>query len=149
MATSGGFKQDMPPSGGYGPIEWAKKIPKRLNGYLMFGGFIGFTAGAWLVFAYGQRILAKRRTEMNDARIAVSPLQLAEQHRMMLRRFRENRDEEAELMKDVEDWEVGSVNGKPVYHNLRDRFIMPSTEEYFAHVPWYRMYRDVRERYKH
>ena len=29
------FRQDMPPPGGYGPVEWAQKIPRRgLSGML-------------------------------------------------------------------------------------------------------------------
>jgi len=26
------YKQDMPPQGGYSPLDWAKKIPKKING---------------------------------------------------------------------------------------------------------------------
>ena len=26
------YKQEMPPAGGYKPLDWAKKIPKRMNG---------------------------------------------------------------------------------------------------------------------
>ena len=55
----------------------------------------------------------------------------------MLRQLRINRDEETELMKDVVGWKTGTLFGEPVYHNLRDRFIYPSTEEYFAHIKYY------------
>ena len=30
------YKQEMPPEGGYGPIDWARKMPKRLNGKTVF-----------------------------------------------------------------------------------------------------------------
>jgi len=36
MATSR-FKQDMPPPGGYSPLDWAKKIPKKMNGKCVIG----------------------------------------------------------------------------------------------------------------
>jgi len=36
MATSK-FKQEMPPAGGYSPLDWAKKIPKRMNGKCVMG----------------------------------------------------------------------------------------------------------------
>ena len=26
------YKQEMPPPGGYSPLDWAKKIPKKING---------------------------------------------------------------------------------------------------------------------
>jgi len=26
------YKQEMPPEGGYGPLDWARKIPKKING---------------------------------------------------------------------------------------------------------------------
>jgi NADH dehydrogenase (ubiquinone) 1 alpha subcomplex subunit 13 len=59
----------------------------------------------------------------------------------MLKQFRINRDEETELMKDVEGWRVGTLWGEPVYHNIRSRWIEPATEEYYAHVPyWQKLY---------
>lgn len=44
-------------------------------------------------------------------------------------------------MKNVDGWVTGTLWGKPVYHNIRDRWIDPSADEYFAHCKyWERMY---------
>ncbi len=53
-------------------------------------------------------------------------------HRRYLRQLRKNRDEERELMKDVEGWEVGKWKGEPVYWN-QERFPVIHPEEYWAH----------------
>jgi len=37
MATSK-FKQDMPPAGGYSPLDWARKVPKKINGKCIMKG---------------------------------------------------------------------------------------------------------------
>jgi len=26
------YKQEMPPAGGYGTLDWARKLPKKMNG---------------------------------------------------------------------------------------------------------------------
>nr|KAG5703693.1 hypothetical protein BaRGS_022982 [Batillaria attramentaria] len=86
--ASKGFKQEMPPPGGYGPIEFLKQL-------------------------------------------------------------RENRDEENELMKNVEGWKTGTLWGEPAYYNVRDRFISPSTEEYFAHCKYWEKFYAVHDKLNH
>ncbi len=52
-----------------------------------------------------------------------------------MKQLRANRDEERELMKDVEGWEVGKWKGEPVYWNEVGRFPEVSADEYYAHAP--------------
>ncbi|KAK8767788.1 hypothetical protein V5799_005433 [Amblyomma americanum] len=46
--SSSGFKQEMPPEGGYAPFN-IKRIPARtlFSGYKLFGLYFGFTGIAW------------------------------------------------------------------------------------------------------
>ncbi|XP_046583893.1 NADH dehydrogenase [ubiquinone] 1 alpha subcomplex subunit 13-like [Haliotis rubra] len=145
-----GHAQDMPPQGGYSNIEWAKKFPKsRFSGYTQFGMFIGFTAAAWIAFYFQRRRKEQLSLEMREARLAIVPLLLAEQQRLYLMQLRANRDEENELMKDVPNWKTGTLWGEPVYHNIANRFIMPSSEEFFAHCSYRQKYLAVNEKFKH
>lgn len=86
---------------------------------------------------------------MRDARIAIVPLVEAERMRMILKQVRENRDEENQLMKDVEGWKTGTLWGEPTYYNIRDRFVTPSTEEYFAHCKYWDKFYAVYDKMNH
>ena len=48
----------------------------------------------------------------------LEPLLLAERDREYLKQLRKNRDKEADLMKDVAGWEVGTYFGTPVFRTL-------------------------------
>ncbi|XP_078412249.1 NADH dehydrogenase [ubiquinone] 1 alpha subcomplex subunit 13 isoform X2 [Cetorhinus maximus] len=95
-------KQDLPPPGGYGPVDYKRNLPRRgLSGYSMFGLGIGVLLfGYWRLFSWNR----ERRT---------------------LRLLRENLEEEAKIMKDVPGWKVG----ESVYNS--DRWSTPSVEELF------------------
>lgn len=49
--------------------------------------------------------------------------------------MRRNRDEEAELMKNIEGWEVGTYYGEPIYFlDDENQFREPLFWEHFAHA---------------
>jgi len=145
-----GYKQEMPPAGGYAAIDWAKRPgPKKWGGIATFGIFGAFTASMWVAWFFVRRQQKKEDLEMRDARIAILPLLVAEQQRAMLKQFRANRDEENELMKNVEGWKTGTLWGEPVYHNVRNRWLWPATEEYYAHIPYWTKYSLVYEQMNH
>lgn len=55
--------------------------------------------------------------------------------RSVLKQMRRNRDEEAELMKNVEGWEVGTYYGEPIYFlDEHNQFRDPLFIEHFAHA---------------
>ena len=56
--------------------------------------------------------------------------------RRFLKQLRENRDEEAELMKDVPGWKVGTLYGEPVYHNPANKFPVVTPVEYYVHTKY-------------
>ncbi|KAF4076422.1 hypothetical protein AMELA_G00214920 [Ameiurus melas] len=119
-------KQDMPPPGGYGPIDYKRNLPKRgLSGYSLFGIGIGaMLFGYWRLFKWNRE---RRRLHIEDleARIALLPLLQAEHDRRTLRMLRENLEEEAVIMKDVPGWKVG----ENVFHT--DRWVTPTNDELF------------------
>ena len=63
--------------------------------------------------------------------------------------MRQNRDDENELMKDRPDWETGMWKGKPLYHNVPGRFLVPPLEEYYAHARKWAIHDRVLEFHEH
>ncbi|XP_072166617.1 NADH dehydrogenase [ubiquinone] 1 alpha subcomplex subunit 13-like [Diadema setosum] len=106
MAAS--FRQDMPPKGGYASIDYKRMLPKRgASGYAMFamaGAVMGF---GFVTMYFSNRQRRKWIQEDREAKIALIPLVQAEYDREVLLRLRYNREQEAEIMKDVPDWTVG------------------------------------------
>ncbi|XP_076103957.1 NADH dehydrogenase [ubiquinone] 1 alpha subcomplex subunit 13-like [Mytilus galloprovincialis] len=129
-----GYTQDMPPPGGYKPIQYEKLMPKQGNAFIKLAGLVGFTGFG--VFSYYQtrKIWRLRRVEQNDARFAVEPLIAAERQRSTMMHWRKVRDEENELMKNVPHWKTGTLYGEPVFYNKLGRWVEPNFAEYYAHV---------------
>ncbi|XP_062374839.1 NADH dehydrogenase [ubiquinone] 1 alpha subcomplex subunit 13 [Sardina pilchardus] len=119
-------KQDMPPPGGYGPIQYKRNLPTRgLSGYAMFGIGVGLMVfGYWRIIKWNRE---RRRLLIEDleTRIAIMPLLQAEHDRRTLRLMRENLEEEAIIMKDVPGWKVG----ENVYHT--ERWVIPNSAELY------------------
>ncbi|XP_004646929.1 NADH dehydrogenase [ubiquinone] 1 alpha subcomplex subunit 13 [Octodon degus] len=109
-------KQDMPPPGGYGPIDYKRNLPRRgLSGYSMFALGIGtLLYGYWSMMKWNRE---RRRLQIEEmeARIAMMPLFQAERDRRVLQMMRENLEEEAIIMKDVPGWKVG----ESTFHTTR------------------------------
>uniref|UniRef100_A0A8C2P066 NADH dehydrogenase [ubiquinone] 1 alpha subcomplex subunit 13 n=1 Tax=Capra hircus TaxID=9925 RepID=A0A8C2P066_CAPHI len=107
-------KQDMPPVGGYGPIDYKRNLPRRgLSGYSMFAVGIGaLLFGYWSMMRWNRE---RRRLQIEDfeARIALMPLLQAEKDRRVLQMLRENLEEEATIMKDVPGWKVFPLPALP------------------------------------
>lgn len=112
MMAASKVKQDMPPVGGYGPIDYKRNLPRRgLSGYSMFAVGIGaLLFGYWSMMRWNRE---RRRLQIEDfeARIALMPLLQAEKDRRVLQMLRENLEEEATIMKDVPGWKVGAPSG--------------------------------------
>uniref|UniRef100_A0A7N4PI29 NADH dehydrogenase [ubiquinone] 1 alpha subcomplex subunit 13 n=1 Tax=Sarcophilus harrisii TaxID=9305 RepID=A0A7N4PI29_SARHA len=120
-------KQDMPPPGGYGPIDYKRNLPRRgISGYSMFAIGIGtLLFGHWGVMKWNRQ---RRRWLIEDleARIALMPLLQAEEDRRKLRMLRQNLEEEAIIMKDVPGWKVG----ESVFHTTR--WVPPTLGELYS-----------------
>ncbi|XP_023320719.1 NADH dehydrogenase [ubiquinone] 1 alpha subcomplex subunit 13 [Eurytemora carolleeae] len=135
MSSTPVFKQDLPPQGGYAPINF-KRIPAKtvLNAPMIYGGFfISLGIGYW-TYKRGMKQLVAEKIEMKSADLALTPLMLAERDREFLKQCRKNRDAEAKLMKDVEGWEVGTWYGHPIYKTTGDKWFDPEVNEFYAHT---------------
>ncbi|XP_056374192.1 NADH dehydrogenase [ubiquinone] 1 alpha subcomplex subunit 13 [Hyla sarda] len=119
-------KQDMPPPGGYGPVDYKRNLPRRgFSGYTMFAIGIGaLLFGYWRIGTWNRE---RRRLYIEDleTRLALLPLFQAESDRRTLRVLRENLEQEAIIMKDVPGWKVG----ESVFHT--DRWTTPTLNELY------------------
>ncbi|XP_045450375.1 NADH dehydrogenase [ubiquinone] 1 alpha subcomplex subunit 13 [Melitaea cinxia] len=128
-------KQDLPPPGGYKPIPY-KRLPAKqyFSGYTMFAGYAGLTLVSIYLYNLTAKRIQKNEIEMRSAKMAIYPMLLAERDREYLKQLRRNRDAEAELMRDVPGWEVGTYYGERVYKMLPpDTLVEPIFHEYYAH----------------
>ncbi|XP_040273340.1 NADH dehydrogenase [ubiquinone] 1 alpha subcomplex subunit 13 [Bufo bufo] len=119
-------KQDMPPPGGYGPMDYKRNLPRRgFSGYTMFAIGIGaMVFGYWRIGTWNRE---RRRLYIEDleTRVALLPLFQAESDRRTLRILRENLEQEAIIMKDVPGWKVG----ESVFNT--DRWVTPTLNELY------------------
>ncbi|XP_053869610.1 NADH dehydrogenase [ubiquinone] 1 alpha subcomplex subunit 13 [Malaclemys terrapin pileata] len=123
-------KQDMPPPGGYGPIDYKRHLPRRgLSGYSLFAIGIGSLLLGYYNLVKWNRERRRLQIEDLETRIALFPLLQAESDRRTLRLLRENLEEEAKIMKDVPGWKVG----ESVFHT--DRWVPPTTDELYYLKP--------------
>ncbi|CAM2109153.1 NADH dehydrogenase [ubiquinone] 1 alpha subcomplex subunit 13 isoform X4 [Caretta caretta] len=119
-------KQDMPPPGGYGPIDYKRHLPRRgLSGYSLFAIGIGSLLLGYYNLVKWNRERRRLQIEDLETRIALFPLLQAESDRRTLRLLRENLEEEAKIMKDVPGWKVG----ESVFHT--DRWVPPTSDELY------------------
>ena len=119
-------KQDMPPPGGYGPIDYKRHLPRRgFSGYSLFALGVGSLLLGYYTIIKWNRERRRLLIEDLEARIALMPLLQAESDRRTLRLMRQNLDEEAKIMKDVPGWKVG----ESLFHT--DRWVPPTLDELY------------------
>ncbi|RSL59676.1 hypothetical protein CEP54_007172 [Fusarium duplospermum] len=112
--------QDMPPRGGYEPVQYKRNLPAKgfRPGILLLGTGVVMGYG-WYKLIHGMREANELAREKMWARINLIPLLQAEEDRDQVRRYLADQKREKELLGD---------NAK-VYHT--DRFVRPT----FAVVP--------------
>lgn len=131
-----GRLQDLPPDGGYKPFNY-KRVPLKpfLNAKLLIGGYIGISTAAMYVYQLTATELKRQDIEMRSSRNVVIPILLAERDREYLKQIRRNRDDEAELMKNVPGWEVGTWYGEPIYKTRpKNEWFDPCIQEFYGHT---------------
>ncbi|XP_033106991.1 NADH dehydrogenase [ubiquinone] 1 alpha subcomplex subunit 13-like [Anneissia japonica] len=128
MATS--FRQDLPPKGGYGPIDYKRHIPKRgFSGYAMFAGCAAIMATGYIMLKIGNKHRRRLQQEDREAYLAIMPLIEVETDRDILKRLKFNQEQEAIIMKDVPGWNIG----ESVYNT--DRWVEPCIEDLYFLAP--------------
>ncbi|KAL9055398.1 MAG: hypothetical protein Q9162_003595 [Coniocarpon cinnabarinum] len=107
--------QDMPPEGGYDPVQYKRNLPARgfRPVYLILGGALIMAYG-WYHLFHGIREWNELGREKMWMRIHLTPLLQAEEDRDQVRRYYANQDREKDLL--------GSTSS--VYHT--DRFVRPT-----------------------
>ena len=137
-------RQDMPPPGGYKPINY-KRIPAKtyFSGPALILGYLGLTAGSCYLYYLNCKSVHREQLERRSAEFAIFPLLVAERDRAYMKQLRRNRDEEEKLMANVEGWEVGTYYGEPIYRTLpKDTLIEPRAGEFYVHAD----YKDFKRR---
>lgn len=112
--------QDLPPQGGYEPVQYKRNLPFRgvRPSYYLLGMGIICTYGFYEVIRgiKDQRELSREKMWI---RIHLTPMLQAEADRDAVRRYLAAQDRERELMKDEKGWSFGSV------YNSK-RFVRPT-----------------------
>ncbi|CAH8529443.1 unnamed protein product [Schistosoma guineensis] len=130
-----GYKQEMPPPGGFVPIDVSRKMPKGyVHGLITLGALYTSTYVGFKVLKHMKGKQAKINREDEECRIALAPFIIAEQERLYLKQLRKNREYEQNLMGDVAGWKIGHWFDYPVYHNPRGLWCDPDVNEFYAHV---------------
>ncbi|XP_044596188.1 NADH dehydrogenase [ubiquinone] 1 alpha subcomplex subunit 13 isoform X2 [Cotesia glomerata] len=136
MSTTKNFyTQDLPPKGGYNPIQTSRVALRRILTPAVASGLtIATTVVGGIGYFFNYRYARRDQVELRSAKLAIMPMLLAERDREFLKQVRKNRDEEARLMADYPGWVVGTYFGEPVFKNEpEDKFISPSYAEYNIH----------------
>ncbi|CAL8092661.1 unnamed protein product [Orchesella dallaii] len=134
------IKQDLPPPGGYKPINYLRVPAKTyFSGVQMFVLFNVVTFGGLYIWSYTHEKLKRLKTEDRASRLALQPMLYAEKDRLYMKRLRKLREEEEELMKDVPGWVVGTYWGEPIYQTRpENEWHEIQVTEYMAHSPHYK-----------
>ncbi|XP_033634945.1 NADH dehydrogenase [ubiquinone] 1 alpha subcomplex subunit 13-like [Asterias rubens] len=102
------FKQDMPPKGGYPPLDYKRALPKRgISGYLMFAACGASMLIGTAIFSRGNQRRRRQAREQQECFYGITPLLKAEDDRRVLKLLKTNHEQEAIIMKDVPDWKAG------------------------------------------
>lgn len=126
--------QDLPPEGGYNPINY-KRIPLKplFNIKFLVGTYLAVSSAAYYVYYLTYHEITREEIEMRSSKNVILPILLAERDREYLKQIRRNRDEEAELMKNVPGWVVGTWYGEPVFKTLpKTQWVDPSIYDFYG-----------------
>lgn len=111
---------------------------------MVLAGYVGMTGVSFYLYYQNLKKVTFNDLEQKGASLAIYPMLLAEKDREYLKQLRRNRDEERELMKNVEGWKVGTLYGEPIYHLTKedDPLYRPMFTEYYVHAS----YNDIKRR---
>merc|ERR1712055_486102 len=117
------YKQDLPPKGGYAPFEYQRVPIKRfMSSPRLWGALLSFNGFGWWMLYHTKRTSKALKTEERSTDLALQPMLQAERDRAFLKRVIQNRDWEADIMRNVEGWQVGTYWGVPVLRSVENKF---------------------------
>merc|ERR1712142_519851 len=148
-ASSRPYQQDLPPKGGYAPFEYMRvPIRKFMSPARMWTSFVLITSFGYYTYYHKKRLYKAIKVEERSTDMALAPMLQAERDRVYIKQMIKNREFEAELMKDVDGWEVGTYFGKPVFKTLEDnKYPYFSPLEYYMHCSTPQMRSDLHEKH--
>ncbi|ODV59055.1 uncharacterized protein ASCRUDRAFT_61376 [Ascoidea rubescens DSM 1968] len=119
--------QDLPPVGGYDPIQWKRHLPSRgFRPKIYFLGLVLFMSYGFYKSCLAIRERNELKREKNWARIYLSPLLIAEHDRNLIRKHLADRSKESIIMKNITGWDVD----ENVYNDGRFRIPTYSFADY-------------------
>ncbi|ODN73377.1 hypothetical protein L202_07912 [Cryptococcus amylolentus CBS 6039] len=105
---SHGYRQDMPPSGGYETLKYKRNLPLRgPSGAVIFGSVFAICTLGFYRLGQANNERRELKREKAWSRINLVPLLLAEQDRDAYRREQAALAREKEIMSDYSGWEAG------------------------------------------
>ncbi|KAI5963820.1 uncharacterized protein KGF55_002700 [Candida pseudojiufengensis] len=110
--------QDLPPIGGYDPIQWKRNLPSRgFSGTTYFWGI--FTIMSFGFYRYYKGVNEQRELtrEKKWARFYLEPLLVAEDDRNLVRRYFAEIERKKLVSEDIKDPELKSKVEKPIYND--------------------------------
>jgi len=117
------YIQDMPPKGGYAPVNVARGIPfKGPSSAAILVGLTALMGYGWYRVAEISKKNRFYEWRKLEARCGIAPMLQAEEDRRYLQWVRDCRAEEHEIMKDVPGWKVG----ESVY--FTDKWVRPHNQ---------------------
>ncbi|KAK5969056.1 NADH dehydrogenase ubiquinone 1 alpha subcomplex subunit 13 [Trichostrongylus colubriformis] len=108
MSDNPGFRQDMPPPGGYRKFNYARTFPKLVwrPGIVVAAVFGTTVVGVFQSIAKKKAMVTEKFEDV-DIINAMEPFLTAERDRYWLKLVKKTRDLEEEVMKDVPGWKTG------------------------------------------
>ncbi|CAJ0927516.1 unnamed protein product, partial [Mesorhabditis belari] len=129
-----GLRQEMPPQGGYQKFNFHRTFPKLVwRPYLAISVGTAITLVGSYYALWRKKWYITEKFEDVELNTAMQPFLTAERDRYWLKLLAKNRDLEAEIMKDVPGWKVGTWYGEPVYFTIGEKWWDPTPIEVFAH----------------
>eukprot|EP00699_Malawimonas_sp_californiana_P000947 EC714624.1.p1 GENE.EC714624.1~~EC714624.1.p1 ORF type:complete len:128 (+),score=8.23 EC714624.1:13-396(+) len=114
MSDIHAVRQEAPPAGGYSKVEWQRNFGRKTpGGAVLLLGVAAVMAFGFYRAGEGNVIRREEKEEKRRARANIIPFLQAEEDRRYLAGHAVAMKAEAELMKNVEGWEVG----KNVYNS--------------------------------
>lgn len=90
------------------------------------------------IFSITYKKIKREEVEMRSSKLALLPVLISERDREYLKQVRRNRDEEANLMKNVPGWKVGTWYGEKIFKTKQGDYLPEGTwDELTVHASWW------------
>ncbi|KAI3402770.1 hypothetical protein KGF56_004444 [Candida oxycetoniae] len=110
--------QDLPPIGGYEPIQWKRNLPSRgFRGSIYFWGIFGIVSFGFYKYYQGVNEQRELTREKKWARFYLEPLLLAEDDRNIARRYFAEKERQKLIKESVSDAKVKEEIEGDIYND--------------------------------